>query len=168
MLIRTVRRSRIAAFTLVEVVLALGVIAISLVGIFATFPGALNANRGAISDTRAAQIAHHLASTIDGQCDNFSGVWVAGNTLNLTKLTVTDPTMTFYASYPSGNSQPYISNVAQKDSIYTVELRFDNNPTLNSSGTTLGTGKLNQIQIRVKAKNGGTFTEYFYLARNRS
>ncbi len=78
------------AFTLVEVVLALGVISFALVAILGVFPGAFNANRASITETRAAQLANAVTSTIDGQCDTYSNVTLFGLSLDLGALSTTD------------------------------------------------------------------------------
>jgi uncharacterized protein (TIGR02598 family) len=160
--------SRPLAFSLIEVVLALGVIAFALVAILGVFPTGLAANRSSISDTRASQLLSAITATIDAQCTTFSNVTCYGTTLDLASLDTATAAKTLYVSYPSPN-QPTISNNANLTSwIYTVELTFDNNPALTSTGTKLGPGKLNKIQLRLRGKSTTEgFVEGFYLARNR-
>jgi uncharacterized protein (TIGR02598 family) len=156
------------AFSLVEVVLALGIIAFALVAILGVFPTGLSSTRTSVSDTRAAALANAVFTTIDAQSSTFSSVQCFGATFDLTALTTTDGAKTLYASYPSPN-QPTISNdSALADWIYSIELKFDNDPDVTPSGTKLGPGRLNKIQLRVsgKSKVEGT-VEMFYIARNR-
>jgi uncharacterized protein (TIGR02598 family) len=163
-------RPEAAAFSLVEVVLALGVIAISLVAILGVFPVGLSSNRTSVSDTRAAELANAIFATIDAQSSTFSSVQCYGATLDLTSLsTATADTRTFYASYSSPNQPVISSDPALADRIYSIELKFDNDPTVTGSGVKLGPGKLNKIQMRVSGKSTAEgFVEIFYIARNRS
>ena len=163
--IRAKRRSD-SSFSLVEVVLALGVIAFSLVAILGVFPAGLASNRASINDTRAAQLVQAIIATIDAQCASFSSVNCYGTTLDLARLT-TSEMKTLFAGYPSPD-QPEITSTANANSIYTIELRFNNNPDLTSTPAPiqLGTGKLNQIEIRIYGKSRSEgFVEFFYLAR---
>ncbi len=161
------------SFSLVEVVLALGVISFALVAILGVFPIGLAANRTSISDTRAAQLVNAVVATIDAQCATFSNVQCFGlSPLDLAALTTTDAPRLLYASYPSPN-QPSISSTQDANSIYTIELRFDNDPAIAPdpapSGTHLGPGKLNQIKIRIRGKTAAAgYLEFSYLARQRN
>lgn len=161
-------RIEINSFSLVEVVLALGVIAFALVAILGVFPIGLAANRLSINDTRAAELAKAVSATIDAQAATFSAINCYGATLDLATFDASSAPQKLYASYPSP-SQPTITNTQTADSIYTIELRFDNDPVVTPSGTKLGAGKLNQIQIRMtgKSSNSGS-VEFFYLARKKN
>jgi type II secretory pathway pseudopilin PulG len=55
------------AFSLVEVVLALGVISFALIAILGAFPAGLSTQRSAQDDTRAAQIAGDILSSLTSQ-----------------------------------------------------------------------------------------------------
>ncbi|HSH37486.1 MAG TPA: prepilin-type N-terminal cleavage/methylation domain-containing protein [Chthoniobacterales bacterium] len=153
-------------FSLIEVVLALGVISFALVAIFGVFPTGLAANRLGISDTRAAQLANAVATMIDSQSTKFSSVDCYGATLNLASLDKSAAPVVLHAGYPSP-SQPEITNIATAASIYTIEMRFDNDPEV-APGTKLGAGKLNQIQMRFRGKSADSSTvEFFFTARNK-
>jgi uncharacterized protein (TIGR02598 family) len=56
-----------AAFSLVEVVLALGVVAFAIVAILGVFPAGLNTGRSAQNETRAAQIAQDILTSLASQ-----------------------------------------------------------------------------------------------------
>ena len=60
-------RTHVAGFSLVEVVVAMGLISFAMIAILAFFPSGLSSNRSSVQDTRAAQIAHAVAGTIDSQ-----------------------------------------------------------------------------------------------------
>ena len=172
-LIRRIRARRGNSFSLVEVVLALGVISFALVAILGVFPIGLAANRTSISDTRAAQLVNAVVATIDAQCATFDNVQCFGlPPLDLASLTTTDAPKMLYAGYPSPN-QPSIGSTQDADSIYTIELRFDNDPAIAPepapNGTHLGPGKLNQIKIRLLGKSRAAgFLDFSYLARKKN
>ena len=153
-------------FSLIEVVLALGVISFALVAIFGVFPTGLAASRWSVSDTRAAQLANAVATTIDSQSMTFDSIDCFGAPLNLKTLNKTAAPVVLHASYSSPN-QPEITSAPTANSIYTIELRFDNEPEI-APGTTLAAGKLNQIQMRFRGKSAdATTTEFFFTARNK-
>jgi uncharacterized protein (TIGR02598 family) len=159
--------SQKSGFSLVEVVVAMGLISFAMIAILAFFPSGLSSNRSSVQDTRAAQIANAIAGTIDSQASTFSNVKCYGLTLDLTaSSTMADPPKLLYASYPSNaaGDQPSIST-SSTDSIYSIELRFDNNPVAAAS---IGAGKASLMEIRVfgKAVNEGP-VEFFFLARSK-
>jgi len=162
-------RREASGFSLVEVVLALGVIAISLVAILGVFPVGLSSNRTSVSDTRAAELANAIFATIDAQSSSFSSVQCYGTTLDLVALsTAAADTRTFYASYSSPNQPVISSDPLLADRIYSIELKFDNDPAVTPSGVKLGSGNLNKIQMRISGKSTTEgFVEMFYIARNR-
>jgi len=64
---------RVAAFSLVEVVLAIGVIAFALVAILGVFPVGLSTSHSAQDETRAAQIAQDIFSSLASQAPSNFG-----------------------------------------------------------------------------------------------
>jgi Tfp pilus assembly protein PilV len=60
-------RAKRLGFSIVEVVIALGVIAIAVVSILALFPAALQTGHSAQDETRAAQIAQAIFPSLAGQ-----------------------------------------------------------------------------------------------------
>lgn len=164
------------AFSLVEVALALTVVSFAIVAILGILPLALSSNRSGMNEARAAQIVRAITGTIDSQCVptatyDFSKVDCYGQTLDLTSLKKGDAPKKLYVTYPSSNqnpSQPTITSTLDANAVYSIELRFDNDPALNAGGTTLGAGKVNLIEIRVfgKSQSEGAM-EFFYLARNK-
>ena len=159
-------------FSLVEVVIALGVVSFAIVAILAFFPVGLKTNRSSAAETRAAQITRAVTGSIDSQCSTFNSIKCYGlpSNLDLTSLNTMSETTSshvLYASYKSPN-QPVISATQDSDSIYSIELRFDNDPSLTPSNVKLGAGKVNLIQIRVfsLARAEGPI-EFFFLARNK-
>lgn len=160
-------RNQATAFSLIEVVLALGIIGFSLVAILGVFPTGLSSNRTSVSDTRAAALANAVFATIEAQTKTFSSVNCYGTTLDLAALSTTD-TKKLYVSYPTASEPTISSDPALADWIYTIEMRFDNDPVLTPAGTKVGAGKLNKIQMRISGKsNAEGSVETFYVARNR-
>ena len=168
--IRRVNVKQNKAFSLVEVVLALGVVAFALVAILGVFPAAFSQNRKGISDTRAAQLAKMVVSTIDAQSATFSTINCFGviPPLDLTNYSTATAPVTLYAAYPSPD-QPQITNTKAANSIYSIEIRFNNVPAVAPS-VTLPAGTVNQLQIRIRGLSTVTtdFVEFMYLARKKS
>ena len=169
-------RNSTRSFSLVEVVMALGLIGFAMIAVLAFFPNSLASNRSSVKETRAAQLARAVFGTVDSQCATFGSVNCYGITLDLTSLSTMAEapgasSHVLYASYPSPN-QPSISSTQSIDSIYTIEMRFDNNPSLGS-GVTPATGvswagKVSLVEVRVfgKERNDGPVV-FFFLARNK-
>lgn len=166
-LIRRVRRRNRGGFSLVEVVLALGVIAFSLVAILGVLFAAFSQNRKGISDTRAAQLARMIVSTIEGQTASFSNINCFGATLNLTDASTETAPVMLYASYSSPN-QPEIIATKDVNSIYGIELRFNNTPEV-APAVSLPAGTVNQLQIRVRGVSATStdFVEFMYVVRKK-
>jgi type II secretory pathway pseudopilin PulG len=165
------RHSKRTAFSLVEVVIAMGLISFAMIAILAFFPSALSSSRSSVQDTRAAQIARAIAGTVDSQASTLGSVKCYGLTLDLTSLNTMsvkplDLNEKLYASYPSNSAgeQPNISTDSS-NSIYSVELRFDNDPAAAAS---LGSGKASLMEIRVFGKSTTEAqVEFFFLIRNK-
>src|SRR5437588_6943352 len=71
------RRARTRSFSLIEVVIALGVITVGIVGILAVFPTALQTGHSAQDETRAAHIAQSVFGSLVAQASSqFSNVQI--------------------------------------------------------------------------------------------
>jgi uncharacterized protein (TIGR02598 family) len=163
------RRSLGTSFSLVEVVVAIGLIGFAMIAILAFLPTGLTSNRLSAGETRAAQLARAIIGTLDSQCSTFGNVNCYGLTLDLSSLNTmpeTTATNVLYASYASPN-QPSISTTQSADSLYTIEMRFNNNP-IASLGVDLGAGKTSLIELRVYsvARSEGPL-RFIFLARNK-
>ena len=62
----TARRRRRQAFSLVEVTLALGVMAFCIVPVFGLLPVGINSNQTSLNQTRAASVAANLCADVRG------------------------------------------------------------------------------------------------------
>jgi uncharacterized protein (TIGR02598 family) len=100
------RRAKWLGFSLAEVVIALGVIAVGILGILAVFPTALQTGHSAQDETRAAQIAQTIFGSLVGQAlSQFNNVQflLSDNTtrsqppIDLTTSSGTTAALTLYA-----------------------------------------------------------------------
>jgi Tfp pilus assembly protein PilV len=109
------------AFSLLEVVIALGVIAVGIVGVLAVFPTALQTGHSAQDETRAAHIAQSVfGSLVAGATSQFNAVPLPPTPLpiNLTTGSGITPAVTAYAGN-DGNLIPNATNAAYAIFIYT-------------------------------------------------
>ena len=119
------RTLRAARFSLVEVVLALGVIAIAIVSILGVFPVALRTGRAAQDLTRAPHIAQAILSALASQGPTqFSNVQLqlgdpANTTLSIDLTASSSPTApTLYADH-NGQLAPSADDAAYSITIFT-------------------------------------------------
>jgi len=156
------------AFSLMEVVIALGVVTFALVGLMGLMPVSIDSSRASVNETRAAQIAQRLFTDYKGQ--SFTGITfplydTSGNptgnnlapSINLTTLTgSSSPTLfeanasgelmvsqagnTYFVDIPS---QPIDSNPA-----YYIGISYNNSPVGFDFGDPTNI-KANEVNIRV-------------------
>jgi type II secretory pathway pseudopilin PulG len=88
------RRAARAGYSLVEVTLALLVVAIGLTATFALFPEGLRATRAAVDDTEIAMFAEYVFTTLDLTAAKYGGNygpgWNVGNTDDFMSLMLLD------------------------------------------------------------------------------
>jgi hypothetical protein len=114
------RRARTSSFSLLEVVIALGVITVGVVGVLAVFPTALQTGHSAQDETRAAHIAQSVFGSLVAQAPTqFNGVQIRlsdgvtlGPSINLT-------TTSSYSLY-AGNDGQLINAVANATYLITI------------------------------------------------
>jgi len=115
------RRARTCSFSLIEVVIALGVVTVGIVGILAVFPTALQTGHSAQDETRAAHIAQSVFGSLVAQASSqFSNVQIplsagVSPSINLRGL----PTTVTVYSDNDGNLIPNSTNAAYAIFIYT-------------------------------------------------
>lgn len=139
---------RLQAFSLVEIVLALGVISFALVAIIGLLPIGLASNRGTIQETRANHLAEEIFSTLRSQ--TFTSVSLS--TLGSSSSTPLDlssentatgaPATMLYANYDG-------KFVATQD-YFTIELRFRNSP----DGLVASTA--NEVHVKITSRETGS------------
>jgi len=118
------RRARTRSFSLIEVVIALGVVTVGIVGILAVFPTALQTGHSAQDETRAAHIAQSVFGSLVAQASSqFSNVQIplsagVSPSINLRTGSGTIPAVTAYADN-DGNLIPNSTNAAYAIFIYT-------------------------------------------------
>jgi uncharacterized protein (TIGR02598 family) len=140
--------SRQLAFSLVEVVLSLGVIAVGVIAILGVFPTALQTGHSAQNETRAPQIAQTIFSSLVAQASSqFNNLQlpIAGNAslpMDLT-LSFSPSTPTLYADNDGKLSQDATA------AAYAI-LVFTCNPS-NCASPPAGFNDptLNQVTVRV-------------------
>ncbi|MGD9782330.1 MAG: prepilin-type N-terminal cleavage/methylation domain-containing protein [Kiritimatiellia bacterium] len=74
------RRAARAGFSLVEVTLALLVVAVGLTATFALFPEGLKATRAAVDDTEIGMFAEYVFTTLDLTAGKYGANWNIGQT----------------------------------------------------------------------------------------
>ena len=114
------RRARTHSFSLLEVVIALGVIAVGIVGVLAVFPTALQTGHSAQDETRAAHIAQSVfGSLVAGATSRFNAAPLPPTPLSIDLTASSSPTSpTLYADN-DGNLIPNSTNSAYAIFIYT-------------------------------------------------
>lgn len=132
------------AFSLVEVVLALGVISFAIVAILGVIPVGLATGHSAQDETRAPQIAQTILASFASQAPTqFNNVQLSlsGNSSLTFDLTASN-TQTLYA----GNGGQLLSSV--NGATYAVLIITNNNP-VTASGFAFDSGYANQVTITV-------------------
>jgi len=114
------RRARTHSFSLLEVVIALGVIAVGIVGVLAVFPTALQTGHSAQDETRAAHIAQSVfGSLVAGATSQFNAAPLPStSSIDLTAPPSSPTSPTLYADN-DGNLIPNSTNSAYAIFIYT-------------------------------------------------
>ena len=133
---------RRAAFSLLEVVIALGVITVGIVGVLAVFPTALQTGHSAQDETRAAHIAQSVfGSLVAGAASQFSAVPLAPTSVSV-DLTASHPSPTPPALY-ADNYGTLTSSAT--DGVYAIFIYTNNAPP----GFTTVPPSANQVTVRV-------------------
>jgi Tfp pilus assembly protein PilV len=112
---------RTAAFSLLEVVIALGVITVGIVGVLAVFPAALQTGHSAQDETRAAHIAQSVFGSMVAQAPSqFSALRfpLSDGTLSPSINLTTSSSYTLYAGN-DGQLTSSVTNAAYGITIYT-------------------------------------------------
>ncbi len=132
-------------FTLVEVVLALGIIGFAILAILGILPVGLNTGRSAQDETRAAQIAQTIIESIASQAPSqFTGVSLplsSGNaSLDLSQSTSTP-------AAPA--AKLYADNDAQLSQANTAAATYAVNILTNNAPTGFDSGYANEVTVNV-------------------
>ena len=146
-------RRRQLAFSLVEVVLALGVIAVGITAILGVFPTALQTGHSAQDETRAPHIAQSVFGSLVAEARTSTGNL---NTAATIPPTTTSVDLTLSTSSPSPSPAPsptpyafYANNDGQltnsaSDATYAVTIFTNSTPPGFTSS-----GNANQVTVRV-------------------
>jgi hypothetical protein len=128
-------RSR-AGFSLVEVSLTLGIVVFALVGLIGVLPLALEQSRTCVNETRGAQLARMVCSTLEGESYTAAKCFAPVGTepLNLSTMTATSAPVVLYASYGVRDEVSMVRTAAAPlDAEYRIELRFQPAPVTAST-----------------------------------
>jgi type II secretory pathway pseudopilin PulG len=134
-------------FSLVEIVLALGVISFGLVAIIGLLPIGLASNRGTIQETRANHLAEAIFSTLRSQPFTSAKVDSLGGTSNPIDLSAENT-----AAGATGISlhAKYDGEFVASNDYFTIELRFRNAPE------GIITGTASEVRVQISARESGT------------
>jgi type II secretory pathway pseudopilin PulG len=135
-----------AGFSLVEVVVAIGVISFALVAIIGVLPIGLASGRQATQETRANHLAEQIFSTLRAQPFTNASLTLLGSSSAPIDLSTADTLsgatgVTLHASYDG-------QFVAGND-YFTIELRFRSTP----DGIVTGTASEVRVQISSRESN---------------
>jgi uncharacterized protein (TIGR02598 family) len=131
------------AFSLVEVVVALGVVSFAIVAILGLMPTGLQTGRSSQDETRSPQIAQDIFASIASQAQNtYPNAIVSQSVGNF--------------SYPiSLTGGPYTlgaNNDGQLVNPYTADLPYKITITINSAPTGFDAGYASELAVRVEPK----------------
>jgi len=131
--------NRARSFSLVEVVLALGVVAFAIVAILGMVPIGLSTGHGAQDETRAAQIAQAVLSSVVSQAQTqFSNIQLQ---LDDNSTTALDLTATGTKAIYADNDGRLIA--APTGAVYAVNI------AMNAARVGFDTGYANEVTISV-------------------
>jgi uncharacterized protein (TIGR02598 family) len=135
------RRARTRSFSLLEVVIALGVITVGIVGILAVFPTALQTGHSAQDETRAAHIAQSVFGSLVAEGRTGTGNL---NTAATIPPTTTSVNLTSSSQYTTcANNDGQLINCTS-DATYAITIFTNNTPPGFTSS-----GDANQVTVRV-------------------
>lgn len=134
-------------FSLVEVVIALGVISFALVAIIGLLPIGLASNRGTIQETRANHLAEEIFSTLRSQ--SFTSVSLASlaNSSGAIDLSVENTASGTVGAILHAN---YDGQFVAANDYFTIELRFRNAPEGIVGGTA------SEVRVQISTREIGT------------
>jgi len=115
---------RPSGFSLVEVVLALGVLSFSILAIMGIIPAGLSSSRSSQDETRAAQLAQMVfASLASGAPSNFASVPITAVGGNIAIDLTGSATQTLY-----GDNAGQLTST-EAGAVYLVTIKTDNSPS---------------------------------------
>ena len=124
------------AFSLVEVVAAVGVVAVGIIAILGLLPSGLNSSRDTANETRAALMAQSVDTTLRSQ--PFDDIDLFGEPI---KLSSENGSKRLYSDINGS-----ITNVETAESTFFLDLTFDNMPT---NFPTVSPSRVNQVSLNI-------------------
>jgi len=160
-----------AGFSLVEVALALGLLAFSLVAMLGVFPVGVTQSASSVDETRGIQLAHSVFSTL--QTPPFNKVNCFGQTLNLSdldngnaQLNPSQPQVVLFANYPA-SGEPTITSGSSPQSEYTIGLWFHKiaAPEVSGFAAPVGTAG-NRVTMLISTVNHSRTVQFASIIGN--
>lgn len=127
------------AFSLVEVVAAVGVVAIGIIAILGLLPSGLNSSRDTANETRAALMAQSVYTTLRSQ--PFDKVNLFSSSDDFIDLRSQNGSLRLYSDINGS-----ITNIENAESVFFLDLDFNNNPTNFPS---VSPSRVNQVSLNV-------------------
>lgn len=139
-------------FSLVEIVLTLGVISFGLVAIIGLLPIGLASNRGTIQETRANHLAEEVFSTLRSQPFTNVSLTSLGSSASPINLSTEDTPPQTPGSPPTGYQihANYDGQFVATNDYFTIELRFRRAPE------GIVTGTASEVRVQVSTRESGT------------
>lgn len=130
------------AFSLVEVVLALGIVGFALLAIIGLLPIGLQSGRASIQETRANYLADQVFATMRSQPFTAVAFGALASTAAPVDLSATPAPVQLHATYEG--------NFVAGDDYFKIDLTFLNPP----AGLTAGTA--NEVHLQITPRESGT------------
>ena len=132
-----------SAFSLIEVVLALGVIGFALLAIIGLLPIGLQSGRASVQETRANHLAEQIFTVLRSHPFTAADLSLLGenSVVNLSTADATGPRPELHATYEG--------NFVSAPDYFRIELTFVNSPSGLVSGTA------NEVHIRIFPRESG-------------
>jgi hypothetical protein len=143
-------------FNMVEIALALAVVAIGVVSIVALFPVGMEASRDAIADSYAADSADHFLSYFRDQLQNTSTGWstyVTNNQIPMAKPYTAPPGGKESNNWTTLSETPLIQNHSTQPGVFQVQVQGGNNVDFS------GVFRLWRSDVKYSRYDGNAFGE---------
>lgn len=141
-------RDRSSGFSLVEVVLALGVVSFAIVAILGVLPIGLQSGRSAQDETRASQVAQNIFASIASQSQS-----TYPNAVILQTVSPSVPAFSYPVNLATGG--PYVlgANNDGQLAAYSADLPYKITIAVNAAPVGFDPGYASEVAIRVESKS---------------
>ncbi len=156
-----------AAFSLIEVSITLGVVVFALVGLVGVLPLAIEQSRLCVNETRGAQLARMVCSTLEGEPYKASQCFGPdGSTVDFSTMTAGSAPLVLYASYDVRNDANIVrATTAPPNVEYRIELRFLPAPVDATDGAAIRGQAVNVKITDYPAQKSAAFEGVEFISR---